>query len=133
MGLFAYQVGSLKQCNEDNAELTESEKHPAMLDTGHHVTSLIIKDCHERVHHNSVKASLTELRSKFWLIRGRQFVRKVLHGCITCQRLEGKAYGAPDPPPLPSFRITKDHLFAYTGVDFAGPLYIKHSVKALFN
>ena len=35
-----------------NAELSESQKHPALLDTSHHVTSFIISTCYGRVHHN---------------------------------------------------------------------------------
>ncbi len=28
-------------------------------------------------------------------------------------------------PPLPAFRVTEAPAFTYTGVDYAGPLYIK--------
>mgnify|MGYP000253016965 CR=1 FL=1 len=38
-----------------NADLSESQKHLALLDANHHVTSLIVRACHERVHHNGVK------------------------------------------------------------------------------
>ena len=69
----------------DNAELTEMQKHPIMLDSKHHVTRLIVEQSHERVSHNGIKETLTELRSRFWIVRGRQFVRKVLHGCRLCR------------------------------------------------
>ena len=108
-----------------NAELTTTQKHPAILDAEHYVTSLIVRDSHERVKHNGVKETLTEIRSKFWIVRGRQYVRKLIHECVVCRRQEGIAYKPPNPPALPVFRITKDHPFTYTGVDFAGPLYVK--------
>ena len=54
-----------------NADLSESQKHPALLDANHHVTSLIVRACHERVHNNGVKETLTELRSRFLIVRGR--------------------------------------------------------------
>ena len=38
---------------------------------------------------------------------------------------EGKPYNTPRPPPLPSFRVEEAPPFSFTGVDFAGPLYIK--------
>jgi hypothetical protein len=47
-----------------------------------------------------------------------------------CRRQEGIAYKPPDLPALPVFRITKDHPFTYTGLDFSGPLYVKQ-VNAL--
>ena len=110
-----------------NAELSESEKRPALLDASHYVTLLIVRACHESVHHNGVKETLTELRSRFWIVRGRQVVKKILHGCTICRRLQGKPYSPPIPPALPSFRVTKDQPFTFTGVDFAGPLYIKEN------
>ena len=30
----------------------------------------------------------------------------------------------PPPPPLPKFQLAEDPAFTYTGVDFAGPLYV---------
>ena len=33
---------------------------------------------------------------------------------------------APPPPPLPEFRVKECSPFTYTGVDFAGPLYVKN-------
>ena len=111
----------------DNAELTEMQKHPIMLDSKHQVTRLIVEQSHKRVSHNGIKETLTELRSSFWIVRGRQFVRKVLHGRRLCRRHEGKPFSAPDPPALPLFRTTINHPFTYTGIDFAGPLYVKDS------
>ena len=79
-GVFVDAKGILR-CGRrlGNADLTETEKHPALLDASHHVTSIIIQACHERVHHNGVKETLTELRSRFWIVRGRQVVRRILH------------------------------------------------------
>ena len=50
-------------------------KHPVLLPEHHHLTSLIIRDCHHRVLHGGVKQTLSELRSRFWLVRGRQQIR----------------------------------------------------------
>ena len=51
----------------------------------------------------------------------------MLHKCIVCRKFEGLPQSAPPPPPLPEFRIREEPAFTYTGVDFAGPLYIKTS------
>ena len=75
--------------------------------------------------HSGVKSTLTEVHSKYWFVRGRQFVRKLLFQCVTCCKLEGPHYRAVPPPPLPEYRVKEAPPFAYSGVDFAGPLHIK--------
>ena len=64
-----------------NADLPYSAKHPILLNRKHHLTVLVIQDAHRRVHHNGVRETLTEVRSKFWIIGGRSLVRAVIHGC----------------------------------------------------
>ena len=58
-------------------------------------------------------------------MKGWQFVRKVIHGCVVCRRHEGKPCHSNPPPPLPGHRVQQARLFQTTGVDFAGPLYVK--------
>lgn len=104
----------------DNADLPYTTRHPALLYKQHHLTFLITQDAHDRVKHNGVKETLIEIRSKYWIVKGRQFVRKVIHKCTVCHKFEGLPQPAPPPPPLPEFRV-KEPAFMYTGVDFAGP------------
>ena len=81
-GLYRDERGILRcEGGLKNAKLTTTQKHPAILDAEHYVTSLIVRDSHERVKHNGVKETLTEIRSKFWIVRGRQYVRKLIHEC----------------------------------------------------
>jgi len=86
---------------------------------------LLVWRAHERVIHNGVKETLTETRSKFWIIKGRSFIRGLLRQCGVCRRHEGKSYDAPLPPPLPSYRVEEAPPFSFTGVDFAGPLFVR--------
>ena len=53
--------------------------------------------------HGGVKSTLTELRSRFWIVQGRQFVRKLLYECVVSRRLEGRPHVAPPPPSPPAF------------------------------
>ena len=110
---------------EDNADIPYQTRHPILLPRDHYLTTLIVRRAHQRVLHNGVKDTLSEVRSRYWIVKGRAFVKKTIHHCIVCRKLEGKPFLGPSPPPLPSFRLTEDPPFTYTGVDFAGPLHIK--------
>ncbi len=74
---------------------------------------------------SGVRETLTKLRSRFWVVKGRMVVRQIVHLCTVCRRFEGRAYLLPNPPPLPDFQVTEAPPFTYT-VDFAGPLYVKN-------
>ena len=52
-------------------------------------------------------------------------MKKVLHRCVTCRRFEERPHYPPPPPQLPAFRVKEAPEFTYTGVDYAGPLFIK--------
>ena len=93
-----------------NSCLSQTAQYPILLDKNQQLTKLIVVEAHRRVMHDGVKETLTELRSNYWLVRGRQFTRKVIYGCFICKRHEGKRCRPNPPPPLPEIRA---------GVDFA--------------
>ena len=82
-------------------------------------------DTHAQLHHGGVSITMTALRQIYWIPSIRQYIRKLLRRCLTCNKLMGKPYSAPDPPPLPKDRVTKSPPFTITGVDFTSALYIK--------
>jgi len=112
-----------------NAQIPYGTKHPILLDGNHQYSILLIKDCHLKVMHNGVKETLTELRTRFWLVKGRHTVRKIIHNCVICRKFEGRPYNAPMSPPLPESRIKECPPFTFTGIDFAGPLYVSEGKK----
>ena len=40
--------------------------------------------------------------------------------------MEGKSYDYPEAPPLPEFRVQNDYAFSYSGIDYAGPVFVKN-------
>ena len=107
--------------------LEAQAKHPALLPRDHHLTKLFIEQCHKRVHHGGVRETLAELRTRFWVSKGRQAVKLSIRRCVVCRRYEGTAYSVPVTAQLPSFRVEQAPPFSRVGIDFAGPLYVKAS------
>ena len=135
--IWSHQFGLFKDHNGlwrcggrlENASVFQDAKHPIFLEKNHYLTELIVQECHARVIYSGETATLTELWSKYWVVKGRKLVKKlILHKCVTCHRLQGKPYCHPQPPPLPSFWVNEVRPFFYTGIDFAGPLYVKDTV-----
>ena len=113
-----------------NTEVPFETKFPILVPRSHYLSTLIVKQAHERVLHDGVKETLTETRSKFWIPSGRSFTRKVIHKCVTCRKFEGLPFKAPQPPPLPECRVKEAPAFSFTGVDFAGPLLVRATLTS---
>ena len=75
--------------------------------------------------HNRVKETLAEVQRKCWIVKGRSLTRAILFRYAVCKRYEGAALNGPPPPPLPEFRVREEPAYTYTGVDFAGPLFVQ--------
>jgi hypothetical protein len=52
-------------------------KFPIFLPSDHYFTRLVVLRSHEQVIHNRVRETLTQVRSKYWITRGRQVVKKI--------------------------------------------------------
>ncbi|XP_018400068.1 PREDICTED: uncharacterized protein LOC108777629 [Cyphomyrmex costatus] len=89
-----------------------------------HLTQLLVESCHRRTLHGGVQLTLGLLRLRFWIPRGRAIVKQWLHRCVTCTRWRGVT---PQPPMdnLPRGRITPARPFLKTGIDYAGPIFIR--------
>ena len=106
--------------------LPEEEKHPMILPSNHPVVKLLIDDVHCRELHAGVEHTLSVLRQRFWLIKGRSTVRQTVKNCLLCRHYQTKPFWQ-RMAPLPEDRIIPAPPFANVGLDFAGPLYLKDS------
>ena len=126
LGLYTDEDGAIR-CRSRIPEtaMEYSENNPALLLLllrDHQLIFLVIEQCHKRVFHGGVRETLIELRTKFWVSKGRQAVKQSVRKCVS-KRYEGTAYPVPKTAALPSFRIQETPPFAKIGIDFAGPLY----------
>ena len=117
-GLYLDSCGILRcKGRLNNAPLSNSSTNPIILPTKNHCTDLVVTDNHERTFHSAINITLSSLREKYWIIREREAVKRTLHACVLCKKVEGVAY---NPRSIPDFSP-----FSHTGIDFAGPLFIR--------
>ena len=119
-------VNGVVRCNGrlKNSNLDYNIIYPIYIPHDHYFTDLLVKKAHDDVHHQRVNATLVQLRSKYWVPRGRQKVKSVLRNCRLCKFYDSLSFKLPAPPPLPEFRLDTSYSFANTGVDHLGPLFI---------
>ncbi|XP_035222367.1 uncharacterized protein LOC118195215 [Stegodyphus dumicola] len=108
------------------SDLSHGEKHPILLESSHHFTSLLIRQTHLRMHHLGVRIGLSQLRSEYWILRARQAIKKGTKTCLPCKVLKQKRSEQIEVP-LPAERIQKN--FETTGIDFAEPHYVKNNIS----
>ena len=96
-----------------------------MLPSDSHISKIITLDVHESVLHSRMDSTLTRVRSRFWVIRGRQTVKKVIKPCVLCKWFQGHTLKPRPIADLPSYRVCSEHPFDTTGIDYAGPLLVK--------
>ena len=107
------------------SDLEADAREPIVLPKKHRLTELVINLCHKAVMHSGVRSTLAQLRSKYWIPKGRQEVKRVIGRCLVCKRWNSKPFTPTHQADLPDFRVKKAAPFENSGVDFAGPLYVK--------
>ncbi|GBL95711.1 hypothetical protein AVEN_665-1 [Araneus ventricosus] len=100
------------------------KKHPILLPYNNHFSDLIINHFHVLYLHTGAEATLANIRTKFWLINGRNYVRKIIRKCIPCLKVSAKGSNQVMAD-LPSSRVNISRVFTRVGIDFCGPFSIK--------
>ncbi|GFX66694.1 integrase catalytic domain-containing protein [Trichonephila clavipes] len=72
---------------------------------------------HERIGHCGVSATLTQLRKKYWIPKGRQLVKTMIRICLVCKKYSAKPADQLSGQ-LPRDRITQSPPFQVVGIDF---------------
>ncbi|XP_055586460.1 uncharacterized protein LOC129739089 [Uranotaenia lowii] len=106
------------------SNLPFATKHPIILPNHSPITKMLIRSLHEEHLHTGQAGVLAAIRQRYWLLNAKSTVRQVIRSCVQCFRTN------PTTPSqlmgnLPEQRVIPSPPFAITGVDYAGPLWIK--------
>ncbi|GFX10498.1 integrase catalytic domain-containing protein [Trichonephila clavipes] len=105
-------------------DLCFGEKHPVILPRRCKFTELLVIREHERIGHCGVSATLTQLRKKYWIPKGRQLVKTMIRICLVCKKYSAKQADQLSGE-LPRDRITQSPPFQIVGIDFTGAILVK--------
>ncbi|XP_029159091.1 uncharacterized protein LOC114931276 [Nylanderia fulva] len=109
-----------------NAHLQYNATHPPILPSESTYTHLVIDDHHQRTLHSGTQLTLCSLRQEYWVPRGRSLVKRHINRCSRCTK-----WRAAIPQLLMGDllvpRVTPSRPFLHTGVDYAGPVWLRTS------
>ncbi|UYV75405.1 hypothetical protein LAZ67_13000151 [Cordylochernes scorpioides] len=94
----------------------------------HFLSEQLIRQVHKNLGHTGVLVTLSKLREKYWILRGRKTVSRILRQCVICRRYSAKS-GSVEAAPLPTNRIHLGKPFQVTGIDLFGPLLLRNNTK----
>ena len=112
----------------DRGAVCYDVKHPMIIPQDHKLCRLVIMDCYKKLNHEETEHVRNELNLLYWILHSRSTVRKVLNNCSLCKRRKINSQ-----PALMS-SLLKDRLqitapFSKVGVDYFGPITVKHLRK----
>lgn len=99
-------------------------KFPIVLDGRSAITIAIINQTHLRMLHAGYQATTRTMRERFWVIAGRNAIRRVIHNCVQCTRLRGQTC-TQKMADLVEERLIPQKPFTNVSLDYCGPFQVK--------
>ncbi|CAG7828755.1 unnamed protein product [Allacma fusca] len=76
-------------------------------------------------HHGGAQLVLFTVQQRYWIIRGKELVRRIIRKCKPCviHRAQAITQKMAD---LPIHRVTPSQPFSHVGIDYAGPVILRN-------
>ena len=108
----------------EKAKMTTLQKHPIILSSKDAVTKILFQHFHQKLDHCGATLLLAHLGQTLYVPGAKKLAREICQGCLFCKRRAPKTYQQ-KMGQLPSPKITLSLCFVNTGLDYAGPFWIK--------
>lgn len=82
----------------------------------------LVEEVHQETLHGGVGLTVAKVRTRYWIPKLKQLVKKVRQSCHGCKRFQASAYAAPPPRNLPTTRTQGTNPYQVIGVDYADPI-----------
>ena len=100
--------------------------NPILLSKKHHLTKLIVSDCHLACKHLGLQTTLNMVRLKgFWITKARQTVKNIIESCLICKKYNSFTFNYPKFTNYTQAQMDFFRPFKHTGVDFTSHFWIK--------
>ena len=100
-------------------------KNQIILPKNHHVSDIIIEDFHRKSGQLGQEYVLSLIREKYWIIRARVRIKRVINNCFVCKR-QSRVPMYQKMSNLPEDRISSNKPpFTAVGIDYFGPFIVK--------
>ena len=107
-----------------NSKLDFFTKYPIVLHKACPIVNLLIRQIHIDHEHASPNLMMSILSERFYIVGAKSIVRKISRNCSMCQRVYSHSMQQ-QMGNLPINRTNITPPFVSTGVDMAGPFYVK--------
>ena len=101
-------------------------KHPIILTKDNALIPVLLDEAHKRTLHGGSQLMTSYLRSRYWIIKGGQTIKRFYRKCQICTRLNANT-SHQQMGNLPEARVRPSRPFLISGVDFAGPILCRMS------
>ena len=109
-------------------EATWNRQNFILLPNEHKLSRLIAVDEHFKGGHLGCAATVSRIRSKYWIVGVRKVVNTIINNCVQC-KIKFKRVSEQIMSPLPLERIKPSPPFLNVGIDYFGPYAIRGEVQ----
>ncbi|XP_075152046.1 uncharacterized protein LOC142226066 [Haematobia irritans] len=124
---FLDSEGIMRICGRlvNSSQLSYNERHPIIIPYNCRFSHLLVQFVHKISLHGGNQLVLRLIRTQFWIIKAKNFIKCVINKCKPCilykKRCQRQIMSA-----LPPERSEISRPFTHTGLDFTGPFEIKN-------
>ena len=107
------------------SDFPENSKNPILLPKQSYLSYVVTLFSHFQTKHNGIKKTISQVRSRCWIIYIKQLVKSTIKKCFLCQRFESKLCRYPPSGSRPPYNSQQSLSFETTSVDYLGPDLVK--------
>ena len=107
---------------------TWNRQYFILLPKHHRLSYLIALYEHKKIGHLAHLATISKIRSKYWIVGITRIVNKIINTCVPC-KMKFKKFEKQIMSPLPIERIRISPAFYNVGIDYFGPYAVRGEVQ----